>query len=89
MTKCPKCDEYNVDFDPCFRRPRCDSCGWLPSNFEVRSTDLYKPCDRCWGYHELQYGLCAECDNKGKVLNSLGKEVAVLIKEMTYGKRNW
>lgn len=83
MIKCPECTNYITEFDSHFARPRCFSCGWLPSGFPSPVIgQLYELCDECWGYQELRVmNWCNKCCNEGKVLNSLGKEVVDLIRE--------
>lgn len=82
MRTCPKCKNYSVTFDSHFSRPRCHNCGWLPVELKKLTTNLFKPCDYCWGHSELQNNGCDKCKNEGKVLNSLGEEVRELILDM-------
>ena len=100
MIQCPKCKEYNVEFDSYFKRPRCYECGWLPSStihsleFKLQTMNgAFEPCNKCWGYPELrsEYNCtidgqktyyCDKCRNKGKVLNSLGREVVEIVQEI-------
>lgn len=80
--QCPKCELYTVEFDSHFQRPRCHDCGWLPSHINLRIDSLiFELCDNCYGYSEL-VNQCDKCNNTGKVLNSLGREIVELIKEV-------
>lgn len=82
MIQCPECKEYSVEFNSHFKRPRCYSCGWLPSECcKHIAHKLFDPCDKCWGYDELRCmgSYCDRCRNKGKVPNSLGREVVEII----------
>lgn len=85
--KCPKCKEYAVDFDNHFKRPRCYDCGWMPKEMvHVPHTKLvFDVCNRCWDNYDLRKangGFCPECYNRGKVLNSIGEEVAELVRDV-------
>ncbi len=68
--------------------PLCFTCGWLPKETIIvpYSKLIFDVCDRCWGYKELQPSespyVCAKCLNRGKVLNSIGKEVAELVRDI-------
>ncbi len=73
---------YSVNFDSHFSRPCCLDCEWLPIELTMRATNLFEPCDHCWGYPELRDMWCDKCNNEGKVLNSLGEEVKELILDM-------
>jgi hypothetical protein len=92
MIQCPECKDYAVEFDSYFLRPRCYSCGWLPSEFKSQAANgAFEPCDCCWGYSQLRGldGQCNKCKNKGKILNSLGKEVVEIVQEMMeYNAKN-
>lgn len=83
MIKCPECKHFNVEFDNHFQRPRCYSCGWLPEEKNIHSYHLFDLCDQCFGYVQLRgkFGYCDKCDNHGRVLNSVGKEVIEVFKE--------
>lgn len=85
MRQCPECKNYAVDLDSYFQRPRCYNCGWLPSEFKVSTSDqAFEPCNHCWGYSELRDSddQCEKCNGKGKVFNSLGREVAEIVREI-------
>ncbi len=85
--KCPKCKKYAIEFDDYFKRPRCFECGWMPKEMVcVPHTKLvFDVCSHCWDNYDLRQangGFCPECHNRGKVLNSIGEEVAELVRDM-------
>lgn len=89
MIKCPECQLYGtIKFDFHFKRPRCFSCGWLPIRPDTQDNYfMFEPCDQCWGYKALRdNNYCYHCQNKGKVLNQMGEEVAEIVRGIEAGQ---
>lgn len=88
MILCPCCKEgCCIRFNQYLRRPQCIECGWIPTEMIPRTYDfVFQPCDNCWGYKELQVEKCHKCQNKGRMLNLLGEEIAELVRNIILEK---
>lgn len=84
MIECKICSNFMVKFDNDLKRPLCHNCGWFSKTMPSPVVGhLYELCDECWGYQELRIkDVCSKCCNEGKILNSLGKEIVDLVKEV-------
>ena len=82
--KCPECQTIAVEFDTYFRRLRCFHCGWMSvKRMPELNGGIFKLCDYCFGDETFNnHKLCEKCNNTGKILTELGKEVAELIRDM-------